>query len=84
MIVPEMLLLLLLMMMIIKVITPRIIVILEKLIVPQLVNTFPPFIEPSVSITCSQEPSSGSYPEVDEYSPHLTSCSINTCCNNNK
>jgi len=31
----------------------------------------PPFMEPKVSLSCSQEPAIGPYPESDVPSPHL-------------
>jgi hypothetical protein len=30
-----------------------------------------PFTEPEGSLPCSQEPATGSFPEPDEFSPHL-------------
>jgi hypothetical protein len=41
-------------------------VLLEKLIVAQLPEKFPPFIERLGSLSCSQEPSTFPYPEPDE------------------
>jgi len=50
-------------------------VLLEKLIVTQLVKSSPLyFMEPESSLPCSQEPSTGTYPDSDESTVTLTSC----------
>jgi hypothetical protein len=37
----------------------------------QLVKKFPAFTESKGSLPCSQKPTTGSYPQTDEYSPQL-------------
>jgi hypothetical protein len=34
------------------------------------INSYPPFIEPQVSLPCSQQPATGSYPELHKSSPY--------------
>jgi hypothetical protein len=43
---------------------------LEKLPVMQLLKNFQTFMEPKSSLSCSQEPSTGPYPEPDQSSPY--------------
>jgi hypothetical protein len=50
--------------------TPWSKVLLQKPIVAQLINKFQCFMEPEGSLVCSQESSTGSHPEPDEFSPH--------------
>jgi hypothetical protein len=45
---------------------------LEKLIVIQLVKKFPGFMEPEVSVPCSQDPTTGPYPGLAQ----IISCII--------
>jgi hypothetical protein len=46
-------------------------VLLEKLIFAQLVKKFPTFMELECLLPCSQEPTTGSHLEPDEYGPQL-------------
>jgi hypothetical protein len=46
-------------------------VLLEKLTVTQLVKKFLACMEPEGSLSCSQQPVNGSYPQLDASSPHL-------------
>jgi hypothetical protein len=34
-------------------------------------DKYPPFMEPEVSLPCSQDPDTGSCPEADEFCPYL-------------
>jgi hypothetical protein len=43
---------------------------LSKLIVVHLVNSSEHFVEPDVSLPCSQETATYPYPQPDESSPH--------------
>jgi hypothetical protein len=43
----------------------------EKITLVQLVEKFPDFYEPEVSLPCSKEPATGTYLEVDESIPHV-------------
>jgi hypothetical protein len=45
--------------------TPWSRVLLEKSLVAQLVKKFPPLMEPKSSLPCSQEPTTGLYPDSD-------------------
>jgi len=47
-------------------------VLLEKQVVTQIVKEVPPFMKPTESLSCSQEPATGLYPQIDGYSPHFS------------
>jgi len=47
------------------------IVLFEKLTVTQLVKKYLPFKELDGSFSCSQQPTTGPYPEPDTSNPHL-------------
>jgi hypothetical protein len=51
--------------------TPWSRVLLEKLTVTQLVKKFPPSMKPESSLSCSQEPTAGYYPEPDASTSNL-------------
>jgi len=44
---------------------------LEKLVVAQLVDKLPAFVEPEASLPCSQQPATGPSREPGEFGPHL-------------
>jgi len=48
-------------------------VVLEKLTVTQLVKKFPDFMKPKVPVLCSQDSTTGPYPEPDAFIPCLCS-----------
>jgi len=45
--------------------------VLVKLTITQLIKKSPTFYRTQKFITCSQEPTTGPYPELDASSPHL-------------
>jgi len=52
-------------------VTPQSTYVLEKLTVAHLVKKLPTFYELKGSLMCTQEPTTGSYPELHESNPHL-------------
>jgi len=51
-------------------VTPLSIILLEKPLITQLVKKFY-FMEPKISLSCSEESTTGPYPEPDASRPHL-------------